>query len=98
MKKLMVLSVLGISLMAQASHVIRVQGYGKGGSTVGDRRAACGRAYERADDDAYFNCRHRNGYVQYVQENHCGCRVKSGTRDDLVCEATVTAGCEVRYR
>jgi hypothetical protein len=78
------------------TRVITIVGHGKGGTTVGDKAAACDRAYERAEDDAYDSCADERGYVLSTEDDSCRCTKKSGSRDDYNCEARVYADCEVR--
>ncbi|NCN28001.1 hypothetical protein GW915_10535 [bacterium] len=74
--------------------VITVVGNGVGGTTHGDKRAAC----DRAEDDAASECSSRRGYLEYVRERSCNCQKKPGSRDDYTCRASVYGDCYIRGR
>ncbi|MEZ4813853.1 MAG: hypothetical protein R3A80_01430 [Bdellovibrionota bacterium] len=92
-----VLAILVLTLSAEA-RVVRLVGNGTGGTTHGDKEAACQRGYERAEDDAYNQCYRRDGDVLDSYEESCRCRKKPGSRDDYNCDATVRVSCEVACR
>lgn len=89
---------LGVISFSAEAREIRITGNGSGGTSHGDRDAACGRAYERAENDAYDQCDNRNGDPLSMTQGSCNCRRKPGTRDDYVCDATVRLTCEVACR
>jgi hypothetical protein len=99
MNKLTIIALLVFlftSFSAEA-RVIRVTGYGKGGTTEGDKRAACNRAYDRAEYDAESSCYRRYGNIIRMWENGCSCRRKQGgTNREYVCEAKIAADCDTR--
>lgn len=86
-----------LTLGAEAREVTII-GNGSGGTTHGDREAACGRAYERAENDALNQCERRDGYAVDLRQGSCGCRRKPGSRDDYNCDASVRLSCEVACR
>lgn len=93
-KKLMISLVTVVALGAEA-RIVRIVGNGKGGTTNGDRDAACGRAYERAERDADRQCDRRDGEVLSTQDGNCHCRREAGSQDDYNCDATVEASCSI---
>ncbi|MEZ4813887.1 MAG: hypothetical protein R3A80_01605 [Bdellovibrionota bacterium] len=94
LKKLMIGLVTIVALGAEA-RIVRIVGEGTGGTTTGDKPAACGRAYDRAERDADRKCDRRDGDVLDFQDGNCHCRKVSGSRDDYNCDATVTASCSI---
>ncbi len=94
---LVFLSIFTMTLSAEA-RTVRLTGVGAGGTTHGDRDAACGRAYERAQFDAEDQCYRKDGDVLDSVEEGCSCRKKPGSRDDYNCEARVRLSCEVQCR
>ena len=83
----------------RGSRVYSISGYGKGGTTRGDKRAACDRAYMRAEWDAEDTCHYDyDGWVLETRELGCSCRKKKGSKDDYNCEARVRTECEVERR
>lgn len=92
-----ILGLLALTLSAEAN-IVRIIGNGSGGTTHGDREAACDRAYERAEDDAVNQCFRRDGDALDLSQGACHCRRKPGSRDDYACDATVRLNCEVACR
>ncbi len=94
LNKFMITLVALVAFGAEA-RIVRIVGNGSGGTTTGDRDAACGRAYERAERDAERSCDRRDGDVLDYQDGNCSCRRVPGSRDDYNCDATVTASCSI---
>lgn len=80
------------------TRVITVVGRDSGGTSHGDRNAACNRAYSRAEYDAANSCASYRGYLISTRAAGCDCRRKPGSRDDYNCTATVYGDCEIRER
>jgi hypothetical protein len=87
-----------VTVRSAEAKIVRITGEGSGGTTHGDREAACDRAYDRATDDAENQCFNRDGDVLGSERNSCSCRKKPGSRDDYNCEATVRLNCDVACR
>ncbi len=96
-QKMTFLAVLATVGLVDA-RIIRISGNGTGGTTVGDKEAACERAYERAERDADRQCYDRDGESLGLRQDECHCRRKPGSRDDYTCEAEVTLQCDVLCR
>jgi len=73
--------------------VISLTAPGKGGSTEGDRQAACQRASDRAFADVVGQCSRYRGNVQSTRYGSCNCR---GPNRDLVCETHVVVSCVIQ--
>ncbi len=73
-------------------YVVTVQGHGAGGSTHGDKAAACQRANDRSIQDAYNSCSQQNGQVVNYSTSGCSC---SGPSSNLKCVVNTTASCQV---
>ncbi len=76
--------------------IIPLTAVGSGGTTHGDKDAACMRAEERAADDVEMSCYNRDGELTDLRLSACDCRKKSGSKDDYNCEVTAFARCLVR--
>ena len=75
--------------------VITVTGTGAGGTTVGDKNAACDRAQERAIDDAANSCSQHHGWVTSSQASSCSCKSEGGSKKKINCRANATATCKL---
>ncbi len=97
MKKRFLFSLLVTAFLTLSGEAreLSIMGKGSGGTTHGDREAACGRAYERAENDALDQCDLREAYATDIRQGSCGCRRKPGSRDEYSCDATVRLSCEV---
>lgn len=84
-----------VGALSAEARIVRVVGHGSGGTTNGDRDAACGRAYDRAERDAERSCDRRDGDILDYQDGDCRCHKKPGSRDDYNCDATVSASCSI---
>lgn len=75
--------------------IVSIIGQGSGGTTAGDKNAACDRARERAYDDARFSCSARQGFPLDSTYSSCRCDRKPGTRDDYVCRTEINLNCRL---
>lgn len=75
--------------------IVTVTGHASGGSSYGDRSAACNRAYDRAENEVAKQCSYHRGYLLNVVSMGCDCR---GPSRDLVCRANARGECEVEIR
>ena len=91
----LLLSAALLAFTAEA-RIVYVTGQGTGGTTHGDKEAACDRAYERAENNADRKCDSRGGDVMDYDQNSCHCHKISGSRDDYSCDASVEASCSIR--
>lgn len=95
--KLFALAVMASAGLAQA-RIVHIVGSGPGGTTTGDKEAACERAYSRAERDAERQCFNRDGEALSLRQEDCHCRREAGSRDDYKCTAEVTLQCDVACR
>jgi len=66
---------------------------GSGGTTVGDKPAACERARERAQAEVYGQCSNYHGAITTQSFSGCGCRHMGGQKWN--CDVTAFATCRV---
>lgn len=76
--------------------IVSIYKEGSGGTSSGDKTAACGLAEERAQEEARFDCSRRRGDVVDYTFGSCRCEKKSGSRDDYTCRTTVNLSCELQ--
>jgi hypothetical protein len=75
--------------------VITVTNEGSGGTTGGDRGAACERANERALTGLAEVCGNQRGLLLNSSGGTCDCRKHPGSRDDYSCKVTAVGSCEI---
>jgi hypothetical protein len=66
---------------------------GVGGTSRGDRAAACQNAEERADADLRMQCSRPNQQIADQIYDRCNCVKKAGSRDDYTCRIKAKAVC-----
>jgi len=75
--------------------VITVTNEGSGGTTGGDRGAACERANERAIAGLPAVCGNQRGLLLNSSGGSCDCRKHPGSKDDYSCKVVAIGSCEV---
>lgn len=86
--------VIMVSALPAWSARWRVSAEGSGGTTNGDREAACGRAADRALDGVYAQCSGRYERLLETWLDSCRCARKPKTRDDYVCRQWAHGTCQ----
>ncbi len=74
-------------------HVYSLTARGGGGTTVGDKNAACERARERAQADIYGQCSGYHGAITSLSYSSCGCKHMGGQKYN--CDVDARAQCRV---
>ncbi len=91
------------SLMGSAAHaypprIVTVTGRGSGGTTNGDRSAACWRAEDRALYAVASSCSNMRGNLVSSYAQQCNCHKKPGSKDDYNCDVNAVGRCEIGGR
>ena len=79
--------------MHPAPHIITLTSQGSGGTTVGDKPAACERAQERAQFNLVEQCSQSHGNLLQFHFSSCRCRHISGQKYD--CDMDAYGDCEI---
>ena len=97
MKKsfLVVLLSLMSSVLLAYGQIVNMTVIGKGGTTTGDKIAACSKAQSRANIDITSNCMAQNGKLIDLNFSSCKCLKKPGSMDDYNCDVTAYGKCQL---
>jgi hypothetical protein len=91
---LFIFTIMSTSLMA-FSQILPLTVIGKGGTTTGDKVAACAKAQSRANIDITSSCISHNGKLIDLNFSACSCHKKPGSKDDYNCDITAFGKCQL---
>ncbi len=94
-KRMLALFMFLFSYSILAQQILPLTATGSGGTTTGDKVAACMRAQDRANINVTNSCFSKNGQLIDLRFSDCKCHKKPGSKDDYNCDIIAYGKCQL---